>query len=151
MVSSHRMAYVPTFPKWTWEPLADRFSLDSVHIYPHYCQDKFYSQNPPLEDVFVEDNYAEDDIFGKYSCLVVRIKEEEIQEAEDHVVIEINYSRPRKWYKVWLDRLRNYQYDRTEVITTDKPAICFNGFRYYVIWMKKENTKNLQSVITNLN
>ena len=64
----------------------------------------------------------------------------------DRAVIRIDYTRPHKWYKNWLDKRRNYQYDRTAVIERDQPDECFNGYHYYVIWMKKENLDNCRNV-----
>ena len=153
MISSHRMAYVPVFPQWTWEPLADRFGLDSVHVYPYYCQDKFYKQAPPLDNIYIDEiNYDNDnDVFGKYVRLIVRIENGDLQEQNNHIVFAIDYTRPKKWYKSWLDKLRNYQYDRTEFVERDNPDICFNGYCYYVIWFGRENAKNLKSVNYELN
>ena len=147
---SHRMAYAPVFPKWTWEPLAEMFGLDSVHVYPHYCQDKWYGNTPPFENAYVEDSVAEDDIFGKYACLTIRVKEKDLREKGNHVSFSISYSRPHKWYKAWLDRWRNYQYDRIDVVERDFPDALFDGFGYYVIYMKKENLNNLKGIITDL-
>ena len=148
MISSHRMIYAPSFNKPTWNFLADKYSLDSVHVYPYYCQDKFYKQASPLENIFVdEDNVVSDgSIFGKLVCMIARIESERLQESSNYVVFTINYSRPKKWYKSWLDKWRNYQYDRTIVVERDKPAICFDGYCYYIIWLKQENMKNLKSV-----
>lgn len=148
MISSHRMAYVPGFPNWTWEPLADRFGLDSVHVYPYYCQDKFYKQTPPLDNVYIDEiNYNNDnDVFGKYIRLIVRVENGDLQERNNHVVFTIDYTRPKKWYKSWLDKLRSYRYDRTEFVERDNPDVCFNGYCYYVIWFGRENAKNLKSV-----
>lgn len=149
VISSHRMAYVSAcLCKWTWEPLADRFGLDSVHVYPYYCQDKYYKQAPPLENIYIDDyNYKNiDDIFGKYVLMYVRIESEKMQGQSNNVVFAIDYSRPRKWYKTWLDKRRNYQYDRTEVVERNAPDVCFDGYCYYVIWFGRENSKNLKSI-----
>ena len=144
--SSHRKAYAPDFPKWTWEPLADRFGLDSVHVYPHFCQDKWFGQHPLSENVFIEDNDAEDDLWKRYARLTWRVKEEDMSSAESPSVLRISYSRPRKWYRTWLNRFRHYQYDRVEVVPLGKPEVCFGGYRYYVVWMKKENLENLTAL-----
>ena len=148
MISSHRMAYVANFPTWTWEPLADRFGLDSVHIYPFFCQDKYYKLTPPMDNIYIDEiNYDNDnDVFGKYIRLIVRLKTKELQASNNHVTITIDYTRPKKWYKIWLDKLRNYQYDRTEIVERDNPNVCFNGYCYYVIWFGRENAKNLKSI-----
>ena len=146
MISSHRMAYVEGFPKWTWEPLADKFGLDSVHVYPYYCQDKFYNWGLPWENVYIDkvNLKDDDDLFGKYLRLIVRIKKEEFQAHDNHVIFTIDYTRPRKWYKSWLDKWRNYRYDRTLVVERDKPDVCFDGYCYYVFWFSRGN--DLKSV-----
>ena len=146
IVPEHRMAYHTYFPKWVEEPLAERFGLDSIHIYPHFCQNKLYTLQSPLDNVFIEDNYAEDDIFGKYDRLTIRVKEDRFNKEGDYPVFHISYSRPRKWYKVWLDKLRNYQYDRLLIIERRDPDVYFKEYFYYVFWMKKENVRNLKGV-----
>ena len=148
VIPSHRMAYAPSFPSWTWEPLADRFGFDSVHIYPYYCQEKYYKQGPPLENIYIDEvNYENDnDVFGKYVKLIARIESEKMQGQSQKVVIAIDYSRPRKWYKTWLDKRRNYQYDRTEVVERKAPDVCFDGYCYYVMWFGRDNAKNLKRV-----
>ena len=148
MASSHRMAYVPFFPDWTWEPLADKYGLDSVYVYPFYCQDTYYKQGFPFENVYINRLFGSDNIFEKikYVRIIVRIENEELQEFSKQIVFTIDYTRPRKWYKSWLDKWRNYQYDRTVVIKIDRPDVCVEGYCYYVIWFKRENAKNLKSV-----
>lgn len=71
MISSHRMAYAANIYPYTWEPLADRFGLDSVRVYPFYCLDKYYSQAPPFENIFVDEVGAYE---SKYAQLIVRIE-----------------------------------------------------------------------------
>ena len=139
--SSHRMAYVSRFPDWAWEPLADKYGLDSVHVYPYYCLEKYY-QDSPLENVYVENNNR----FAKEIRIIARIENENLQESSNFVVFTIDYSRPRKWYKSWLDKWRNYQYDRTVAVEVDKPDCCFEDYCYYIIWLKRENAKNLKSI-----
>lgn len=148
MISSHRMAYVPIFPESIEEPLVARFGLDSVHVYPYYCQDKYYKLAPPLDNIYIDEiNYDNDnDVFGKYVRLIVRIKTEELQVSDNHVTFIIDYIRPRKWYKSWLDNLRNYQYDRTSVVERDGSDVCFDGYSYYIIWFGRENVEGLKSV-----
>jgi len=138
--SSHRMAYVSRFPEWAWEPLADKYGLDSVHIYPYYCLEKYYNQVSPLENVYVENR------FEKEVRLIVRIENEDFQESNNPVVFTLDYTRPRKWYKSWLNKWRNYQYDRSVVVEVDEPEVCFEGYCYYTIWFKRENAKNLKRV-----
>ncbi len=142
--SNHRMAIVPGYWDWEAEPLADKYGLDSVHVYPYYCLDKYYNQVSPLEDVYVEIN--DNNRFKKEVRLIVRIENENLQESSNPVVFTIDYTRPRKWYKSWLDKRRNYQYDRTVTVEVDKPDCCFEGYCYYIIWLKRENAKNLKSV-----
>ena len=143
VISSHRMAYVSSFPHWTWNSLADKYGLDSVHIYPFYCQDKFYSRgNTYIDEAVLEG----DDSFRKEVYLIVRINNTYLQKPNNHVIFTIDYTRPRKWYKSWLDKWRNYQYDRTVVVEIDEPEFCFDDYCYYFIWFKRENAKNLKSV-----
>ena len=143
--SNHRMAHVPDLDeKWDEEPLADRFGLDSVHVYPYYCLEKYYNQKPPLENIYVEIN--DDNRFAKEIRIIARIENENLQGLSNPVVFTIDYTRPRKWYKLWLDKWRNYQYDRTAVVERVKPDFCFDGYCYYVIWFGRENVKGLKSV-----
>ena len=78
--------------------------------------------------------------------MIVKIKNEELKAHDNHVIFTIDYTRPRKWYKSWLDELRNYQYDRTLVAEVDEPDACFGGYCYYVLWLHRENAKNLKSI-----
>ena len=156
--SSHRFAYPPFYTiAWEFEPLADKYGLDSVRVYPHFCQDKFFKQAPPLENIYIDDEIKNNsnsndafgrvnDVFGKYVRLVVRIKTEELQASDNHITFTIDYTRPRKWYKSWLDKWRNYQYERTSVVGRDEPDACFDGYCYYMIWFGKENVKGLKSI-----
>lgn len=146
MISSHRMSYAPVFPKWTWEPLADKFGLDSVHVYPFYCQDKFYNQGLPWDNMYIDKVKYDYDLFGKYFHVIMRIKDEELQAPDNIVVFTIDYTRPKKWYKSWLDNWRNYQYDKTLVDERENPDARFNGYCYYVFRFKRENLKNLKSI-----
>ena len=146
MISSHRMAYSAEFPEFTWEPLADKFGLDSVHVYPFYCQDKFYNQGLPWDNMYIDKVKYDYDLFGKYFHVIMRIKDEELQAPDNIVVFTIDYTRPRKWYKSWLDNWRNYQYDRTLVVEREKPDVRFNGYCYYGFRFKRENLKNLKSI-----
>lgn len=149
MVSSHRMAYAACIYDYTWEPIADKLGLDSVCVYPFYCQDKFYSQDGSFENIYVDDVGIDE-----YAQLIVRIEDRELQEPKNHIIFTIDYSRPRKWYTIWLDKLRNYQYDRTVIVEREKPDVwngsaydtCFDGYCYFVIFLSRENAKNLKSV-----
>ena len=144
MISSHRMAYSAEFPDFTLESLADKFGLDSVHIYPYYCQDKYYIHGAPLENVYVDVN--DNNRFSKEVCMMVRIENEDLQEVIDRIIFTIDYTRPKKWYKSWLDNWRNYQYDKTLVDERENPDARFNGYCYYVFRFKRENLKNLKSI-----
>ena len=143
---SHRMAYNSDFYTWERETLAEKYGMDSVHIYPFYCLDKYYKQTPPMENIYIDEyNYEDDDdLFGKYVRLIVRVESEYLQDK--NIIFTIAYTRPKKWYKTWLDKLRNYQYDRTEIVERENPDACFNGYCYYVIWLGRDNAKNLKSV-----
>jgi hypothetical protein len=157
--SSHRFAYPPFYNiGWEFEPLADKYGLDSVIVYPHFCQDKFFKQAPPLENIYIDDElkYSSNsndafgngiDVFGKYVRLIVRVESEYLQGKNNHIIFTIDYTRPRKWYKSWLDKLRNYQYERTSVFERDEPDVCFEGYCYYIIWFDRENVKGLKSII----
>ena len=147
MVPSHRMTYVERFPEWTWNPLAQMHGLDSVRVYPYYCQDKFFTRTDPgLENTYVEEVHVDDDSFGRKVRLIVRVKEEDILQSNGYATFTTHYTRPRKWYKSWLDKVRNYQYDRVSKDSFQRPETCFGGYAYYVIWMKRENTVNLKQV-----
>ena len=153
IISSHRMAYITRVAPWSLGPLADKYGLDSVHVYPYYCLDKYYKHGLPSVNIFIdevrmkdEDLGFDDCLFRKYIRLIVRIKTEELQVSDKHVTFTIDYTRPRKWYKSWMDKWRNYQYDRTAVVEIDKPDVYYDGYCYYVIWFGRENAKYLKSV-----
>ena len=157
VISSHRLAYPPYYTAlWAYKPMAWKFGLDSVCVYPFYCQDKFYKQGFPSENIYIDEvshlkgsNEWENpsaDVFGKYVRLIVRIKTEELQASNNHVTFTIDYTRPRKWYKSWMDKWRNYQYERTAVVEIDEPEVCFDGYCYYLIWFGRENVKGLKSI-----
>jgi len=135
---SHRMAYVEYYTPGIWEPLADRFGLDSVYVYPYYCQDCYYKQGNVYSDEVSLDELTIFNIgTGKPVRIIVRIENEYLQEPNDQVIFTIDYTRPRKWYRLWLDKWRNYQYDRTLVVKRDKPDFCFEGYCYYVFWFSR--------------
>ena len=140
---SHRMAYAPIFHKWTWEALADEYGFDSVLVYPDYCQDKYYSETSQFKNVYLDENSS----YGKdVSRIIVRIPFEELKTLQCKVTFTIAYDRPQKWYKQWLDKWRNYKYDRVAVVEMDKPDAFFDGYVYYVIWFRRENAKQLKSI-----
>lgn len=156
--SSHRFAYPPFYTiAWEFEPLADKYGLDSVRVYPHFCQDKFFKQAPPLENIYIDDElkYSSNcndafgngiDVFGRYVRLIVRVESEYLQGKNNHVTFTIDYTRPRKWYKSWLNKWRNYQYERTTIVERDNPDVCFDRYCYYLIWFGRDNVSGLKSV-----
>ena len=131
--SRHRMALQPSFPKWTWEPLAYKLALDSVHIYPAYCLDKYWGE--PLESGAA---YCVTD-----GMVVIRHPEGAFPNGID---CRIDYNRPRKWYKAWLDKLRDYQYARSVEVSKSNPDFCYAGHCYYGFYMKSENCKGITNV-----
>lgn len=144
---SHRMAYASYFHKYTNETLADKYGLDSIRFYPFYCREQYY-KNLPFDNVYIDDRLFDGtNIFEKkYIRMIVRIKNEKLQKPNNHVVFTIDYTRPRKWYKSWLDKLRNYQYDRTDIVERDTPDVSLGGYCYYVIWFGRGNVKGLKSI-----
>lgn len=148
-LSSHRMAYAPDYPKWSWPGIAYQLGLDSVHVYPYFCQDKYYRTSPLGDRVWldkqgladVDPNYH----LSKNCMLFFRIPVEELQDNQQ-VVFKISYSRPHKWWKEWLDKYRNYVYERESVVRRDKPDEVFDGYNFYVVWFLKENAKNINAV-----
>ena len=86
--------------------------------------------------------------------MIVRIENEELQEPKNHIIFTIDYIRPQKWYKRWLDKWRNYQYDRTVNVEREKPDVwygsaydvCFEDYCYFVIFLSRENAKHLKSI-----
>lgn len=87
-----------------------------------------------------------DDTFGRQVRFIIRVKAEEVQESEGAIDVNVDYTRPRKWYKAWLDRLRKYKYERSFAVKELKPIVRFGGYCYYEIWIKRENAKNLRRV-----
>lgn len=140
--SSHRMAYASDFPEWTWKPLAEELGVDSVHVFPYFCQDKYYSTSSPFKDLYIE----EEGDYGKDVRLIPRIPVVDDETTPGQVVYTIRYDRPRKWYKQWLDKWRDYQYERTAVVEIGKPEVCFDGYAYYVIWFRGENVQGMKSI-----
>lgn len=143
-IPAHRMAYASRFPEWTWESLADEYGLDSVHVYPWYCQDKFYNVTSRFEDVYID--FEEKESLGKDIKLIVRVPAEDLKGPQSKVVFTIKYDRPRKWYKQWLDKWRNYKYERIAFVERYTPDTFFDGYSYYIIWFRLENAKNLKTI-----
>lgn len=141
-IPAHRMANAPVYPEWAWNGIARELGLDVVEVYPYYCQEKYYGQSSLGENVFFDEKglLCTDDFYGTLTdecILVIRL-----QESETHapVQIRIEYSRPHKWYRKWLDRIKHYQYDRSTVIKRNEPNVVLGDYGYYVVYLKKENT-----------
>jgi hypothetical protein len=131
MLSSHRMAYAPVFYPHTFKDLANKYNLDTVCVYPYYCLDKYYDQDPPLENVYVAyDYYADDaDVPNSVVVLVIRIEDGRIQEKGGHVVFTVD-----------CDRQEPIVFEREE------PNYCFEGYCYYPFYFDRSDAKNLKSV-----
>lgn len=142
-VSRHRMAYAPFYPNWTWEALAYKMNLDSVHVYPYFCQDKYFTNSPLGDNVFVD----YDGRMGEDGMVIIRMPSETkgMAGGKGHL-FSISYMRPKKWYRLWLDKLRNYHYERTVEVNSGTPYVQYDGYDYFLVWLKKENARNVKSV-----
>ena len=131
MLSSHRMAYVPGFGPPTCAFLAKMYDLDTVCVCPYYCLDKYYDQDPPLENVYVAyDYYANDaDVPSSVVVLVIRIEDGRIQEKGGHVVFTID-----------CDSNGTYVFEREE------PGYCYEGYCYYPFYFYRDDANKLKSV-----
>ena len=132
MLSAHRMAYAPVYYPHTFDELAKKLDLDTVCVYPHYCLDKYYNQNPPLENVYVVyDYYADDaDVPKDVIVLVIRIEEDRLQAEGGHVVFTIDGNRHGKML----------------VFERDAPSYCVNGYGYYPFYYSRKDAKFLKNV-----
>ena len=138
--SSHRMAFASSFPRWAWKGMAQKMGLDSVHIYPFYCQDKYYEE--PLR--FAENIYIDKlGLYDSHGLVVIRCQEADLLQG---YVCHIDYDRPKKWYKAWLDNFRNYQYRRSVEVGLGIPDCCHGRYCYHVIYMDKENCKGIKHI-----
>ena len=131
MLSSHRMAYAPSFGPSTGKFLAKKFDLDTVCVYPYYCMDKYYHQGFPIENVYVAYDYYADDADVPYSVvvLVIRIDDDCIQEKGGHVVFTID-----------CDGQKPIVFERQE------PGYCFEGYGYYPFYFDRDDAQHLKSV-----
>jgi hypothetical protein len=131
MLSSHRMAYVPGFGPPTCAFLAKMYDLDTVCVCPYYCLDKYYDQDPPLENVYVAyDYYANDaDVPSSVVVLVIRIEDGRIQEKGGHVVFTIDCDS-----------------NGTCVFEREEPGYCYEGYCYYPFYFYRDDAKKLKSV-----
>lgn len=146
--SKHRMAIEPTYPYWSWEGIANQLGLDSVHVYPYYCLEKYYSDSVCDGRVFVDEQGLlghGDASVRNMGMVFIRNKNEE--RKDNRLITTISYSRPRKWYYVLVNMFgKEYDYDRTCTMERNSPDQHFKGFDFYVIWMKKENLRGLKDV-----
>ena len=131
----HRMAFGGSYPKWSWDDIAYKLGLDSVHIYPSYCLDKYWGK--PLE------SGAGFHVVVGQGMVVVRHPEGMFPNGVD---CTIDYNRPKKWYRAWYDRLTHYQYSRTSEVSKGEPDFCYEGYCYYTFFMKSENCANITNV-----
>lgn len=131
----HRLALGCDYPQWSWEDIAYKLGLDSVHVYPSYCLDKYWGE--PLDS-------------GAGTCVIVEKGMVVVRHPEglypNGVDCSIDYNRPKKWYRAWYDRLTNYQYTRTSEVSKGKPDFCYEGYCYYKIFMKSENCANITNI-----
>lgn len=151
-ISSHRMAYAPDYPDWSWEGIAYQIEVDSVHVYPYYCQDKYYRNSPYGENVYVDEegmlNYEQTGHLNNYGIIFVRIPDDSASNKDCPLLITMNYEKPDKWLKDKAERLlgRESLKERTVVVDRDAADESFLGHEYYFVWMKKENIRGLKSI-----
>ena len=132
MLSSHRMAYAPVFYPNTFDELAKKLDLDTVCVYPYYCLDKYYDQEPPLENVCVAYDYYADDADVPYDVivLVIRIAENRLETEGGHVVFTIDSDR----------------HGEPLVFERDGPGYCVGGYGYYPFYYSRKDAKCLKNV-----
>ena len=132
MPSSHRMAYAPVYGSQALFYLAKKLDLDTVCVYPFYCLDKYYDQDPPLENVYVAYDYYADDADEPYDVivLVIRIEEDRLQAEGGHVVFTIDSDR----------------HGEPLVFERDEPSYCVGGYGYYSFYYSRKDAKYLKSV-----
>ena len=99
---------------------------------PYYCLNKYYDQDPPLENVYVAyDYYADDaDVPNDVIVLSIRIPEERLEIEGRHVVFTIDSDR----------------HGETLVLERELPSYCFNGYGYYPFYYSRKDAKYLKSV-----
>jgi len=129
---SHRMVNVPVYGPSTTRYFEKIYGMDSVFVYPYYCLDKYYDQDPPLENVYVAyDFYVGDDDMPKdVIVLVIRIEEERLQAKGGHVVFTIDSDR----------------HGEPLVLEKDGPSYCVDGYGYYPFYYSRRDAKYLKSV-----
>jgi hypothetical protein len=136
---SQRMAIDVTYPHWSWEGIAYKLGLDSVHVYPSYCLDKYWGEPLPSGAGF----YVINSIDGELGEVIIRHPEGMFPNGVD---CTISYNRPKKWFRVWYDRLTHYQYARTSEVSKEAPDFCYEGYCYYGFYMKSENCRGITDV-----
>ena len=137
---AHRMTMDVFYPKWAWEGMATKMGLDSVHVYPYYCQDKYFEE--PLR--FAESIYVDKvGVYDSQGMVVIRCPETDSMQG---LICRIDYERPKKYYRLWIDRLRHYQYEKSVEVDFGEPELCYQGYCYYLVWMSRENCGNVKRI-----
>lgn len=155
-ISKHRMAYAPDYPDWSWEGIAYQLGLDSVHIYPYYCQDKYFRNSPYGENVYVDEvgrlNYEETGHLNKYGIIFVRIPADLVSSKDCSLSVTMNYEKPDKWLKDKMERLLGREKSKARTVVVDRSVAneSYLGYDYYFIWMKKENIRGLKNIYVEL-
>ena len=128
-LSSHRMSYAPIYGSHTSRYLERIYNMDTVFVYPYYCLDKYYHQDPPLENVYVAyDYYADDpDVPRSVVVLVIRIEEERLKTEGGHVVFTIDCGGREP-----------IVFERIE------PSYCVGGYGYYPFFFDRDDAHHLK-------
>ncbi|MBO4581868.1 MAG: hypothetical protein J5701_06255 [Bacteroidales bacterium] len=128
----HRMTPTVSFPNWTWEGLAHKLGLDSVKIYPHYCQEKYWQSLPVSESetsVFIDE-------YRRYQTpVIIRCPEEK----NENLICEIQ-AKEKKWFYLFKERLHCPHEDILLKIPLQQPATNCNGYSYYVVVFDHDKT-----------
>ena len=128
----HRMTPTVNFPDWTWEGVANQLGLDSVKIYPHYCQEKYWQSLPISEigtSVFMDE-------YSRYRTPVfIRCPEEK----NENLVCEIQ-ANEKKWFYFFKERLHRPHEEISLKIPLQQPATNFNGYSYYIVVWNDDKT-----------
>lgn len=128
----HRMTPTVIFPSWTWEGIANKLGLDSVKIYPHYCQEKYWQSLPISEigtSVFIDE-------YRRYRTpVIIRCPEGE----NDNLVCEIQ-AKEKKWFYFFKERFHRPHEELSLKIPLQQAATNFNGYSYYVVVFDYDKT-----------
>ena len=129
---SHRMVNAPIYGPSTTRYIEKIYGIDSVFVYPHYCLDKYYDQEPPLENVYVDYDYyvGDDDMPKDVIILVIRIEEVRLQAEGGHVIFTIDSDR----------------HGEPLAFERDAPSYCVGGYGYYPFLYSRKDAKFLKSV-----